>query len=217
MPPESHIAMLFALRLAIVALCPVLLGEVVRAQTPPAAPASEAAKPEPQKADQVATLSELKLDLNGDGVMDKATLVAAEHEPATLQIALGRRSGEAVTFEAPAIKPDLVFHGSLAGQRASLEAGRGGSLRVLSLNEGIGRNKWTQTLTIAFRNGRFVVAGLTYATWDTIDLDNRESNYSCDVNFLTGRALRNDKPYPGRVKPVTLADFNPEELPKACQ
>ena len=93
MPPESHIAMLFALRLAIVALCPVLLGDVVRAQTPPAAPAPESAKPEPQKADQFVALSELKLDLNGDGVMDKATLMAAENEPATLQIALGRRSG----------------------------------------------------------------------------------------------------------------------------
>ena len=203
-----------ALRLAILALCPVLLAAAAGSQTPPAAPATppEAAKPEP-----VVTLSELMLDLNGDGVMDKAMLVATEEEPAALHLLLGRRNGSAVAFDAPVIKPDLVFNGSLAGQQASLEAGRAGSLRVLSLNEGIGRNKWTQTLTIAFRNGRFVMAGLTFATRDTIDLDNRESNYTCDVNFLTGKALRNGKPHASRVRPLTLADFDPEELPKACQ
>jgi hypothetical protein len=144
-------------------------------------------------------------------------LMAAEDEPAALHLVLGRRSGSGVAFDAPVIKPDLVFNGAMAGQQASLEAGRGGSLRVLSLNEGIGRNKWTQTLTIAFRKDRFVVAGLTYATYDTLDLDDPASNYTCDVNFLTGRALRNGKPHAGKVSPMTLADFDPEQLPKACK
>jgi hypothetical protein len=206
-----------ALHLAIVAMCPVLLAGVAGAQTPPAAQVPGAVKPEPQKAGPATPLVEITLDLNGDSVMDKATLMAAEDEPAALHLFLGRRSGSGVAFNAPVIKPDLVFNGAMAGQQASLEAGRGGSLRVLSLNEGIGRNKWTQTLTIAFRNGRFVVAGLTYVTYDTLALDDPTSNYTCDVNFLTGRALRNGKPHAGKVSPVTLADFDPADLPKACQ
>ena len=206
-----------ALRLAIVAICPLLLAGVAGAQTPPAAQVPGAVRPEPQKPGPATPLAEITLDLNGDGVLDRAMLMAAEDEPAALQLVLGRRSGSGVAFDAPVIKPDLVFNGAMAGQQASLEAGRGGSLRVLSLNEGIGRNKWTQTLTIAFRKDRFVVAGLTYATYDTLDLDDPASNYTCDVNFLTGRALRNGKPHAGKVSPMTLADFDPEQLPKACQ
>jgi hypothetical protein len=206
-----------ALRLAIVAICPLLLAGVAGAQTPPAAQVPGAVRPEPQKPGPATPLAEITLDLNGDGVLDRAMLMAAEDEPAALHLVLGRRSGSGVAFDAPVIKPDLVFNGAMAGQQASLEAGRGGSLRVLSLNEGIGRNKWTQTLTIAFRKDRFVVAGLTYATYDTLDLDDPSSNYTCDVNFLTGRALRNGKPYAGKVSPMTLADFDPEQLPKACQ
>jgi hypothetical protein len=77
-------------------------------------------KPEPQKPGPATPLAEITLDLNGDGVMDKATLMAADNEPAALHLFLGRRSGSGVAFDAPVIKPDLVFNGAMAGQHPFL-------------------------------------------------------------------------------------------------
>ncbi len=90
----------------------------------------------------------------------------------------------------------------------------GASLLVRSQNDAIGRTAWNQTLTIAWRDNRLVVAGLTYQFQDKIDL---RSSGGCDVNFLSGKATRNGKPHPERIAPLRLADFDPDKLPKACE
>lgn len=59
-------------------------------------------------------------------------------------------------------------------------------MRVISQNYGIGRNRWEQTLTLAYREGAFVLAGFTYNWYDSLDLEN---SGTCDVNLLTGKGV----------------------------
>jgi hypothetical protein len=55
-------------------------------------------------------------------------------------------------------------------------------LLVHSEQTGIGRSAWNQTLTLAWRDGAFVVAGYTRSGYDRIT----GSSARCDVNLLTG-------------------------------
>lgn len=87
----------------------------------------------------------------------------------------------------PASEPLLiarsaVFNGRLWGMAPSLDISDTGSLLVTSEQTGIGRFPWHQTLTIAHRDGRFVLAGFTYSTHDRA----AGGGMTCDVNLLTG-------------------------------
>jgi len=84
--------------------------------------------------------------------------------------------------------PALVWQGQMFGTQPSLDVNARGSLLIHSQNDAIGRNRWRETITVAYREGQFVVAGYTYTSRDTLDLDNTTS---CDMNFLTGQWLRN--------------------------
>ncbi len=126
-------------------------------------------------------LANLSGDLNGDGLADRARLVESpEGGDADLLILAGRPDGG----EDLALRAErLVWVGGV-GQQPGLRITEGGSLQVTSMNEGIGRDRWYQTLTIAWRDGVFVLAGFTYSWYDTLDPANAGS---CDVNLLTGR------------------------------
>lgn len=79
------------------------------------------------------------------------------------------------------------------GQEPDLSLAPNGSVRLSARNESIGRDRWVQVLTIAFRQGRYVVAGLTYDWYDTLDPANTGR---CDFNLLAGRGVvqRGDAP-----------------------
>ncbi|MBL0371262.1 hypothetical protein JJB09_04400 [Rhizobium sp. KVB221] len=77
--------------------------------------------------------------------------------------------------------PDTFF-----GQEPSLKALPNGSIQVTTRNDTIGRDRWSQTLTLAYRNTDFVVAGFTYSYYDTLDLN---SSGDCDLNVLTGKGI----------------------------
>ena len=79
----------------------------------------------------------------------------------------------------------------MAGRATSIEALPNGSILITSHNDSIGRDRWEQKLTIAYRNFDFVVAGYTYSSYDTLDLDN---TINCDFNVLTGKGKLDDKP-----------------------
>jgi hypothetical protein len=161
-------------------------------------------------------ISALSTDINGDARLDRILLSQNEGGDATLWVYLGKDKPDGgLAFDPPIIAKSIVFAGTAFGQWPALEMNRtGSSLLVRSQNEAIGRTSWNQTLTIAWRNNQLVVAGLTYQFQDKIDL--RQSG-SCDVNFLSGRAMRNGKPHPDRVSPLPLAAFDPDKLPAACQ
>lgn len=87
--------------------------------------------------------------------------------------------------------PDMVWGSSVMyGQEPWVSVLKNGSITLGSQNFSIGRNRWQQELIIAFRNSEFVVAGLNYSHYDTLD---PEANGSCDLNLLTGKGVVDDE------------------------
>lgn len=161
-------------------------------------------------------ISALSTDINGDAWLDRILLTQNEDGDATLWVYLGKEAPEGgLAFHPPIVANSIVFAGTAFGQWPSLEMNRNGSsLLIRSQNESIGRTAWNQTLAITWRNNQLVVAGLTYAFRDKLELG---KTGGCDVNFLSGRALRNGKPHQEKVSPLTLAAFDPDQLPRACE
>lgn len=78
---------------------------------------------------------------------------------------------------------NIVWVGGI-GQQPSLTVTPRGSLQVMSHNSAIGRNRWEQVHTLAWRNGAMRVAGYTYRWYDTLKFDD---SGSCDLNLLSGK------------------------------
>ncbi|MCK0126695.1 hypothetical protein MWU76_20055 [Gelidibacter sp. F2691] len=78
---------------------------------------------------------------------------------------------------------NIIWVGGI-GQQPSLKITPHGSLQVIAHNSSIGRNRWEQTHTVAWRDGAMRVVGYTYRWYDTLNL---EDSGSCDLNFLTGK------------------------------
>ena len=149
-------------------------------------------------------------DLNGDGRAETFTLTGMDDGRADLTIDGG---------SSRIVARDIAWAGGI-GQKPELSLAPNGSVRLTSMNEAIGRNRWRLTLTIAYREGAYRVAGYTYSWYDTLNLPDRGT---CDLNLLTGRgvltlaerperAVRTDL----RARPVTdWTDDAPR--PAACR
>jgi hypothetical protein len=117
----------------------------------------------------------VKADLDQSGGAETFTLLDNGQGSADLQIddtAMGTRFGA-----------EIAWVGG-PGQTPWIALAPNGSVQVISMNDAIGRGRWELTLTIAFRDGDYRVAGYTYAWRDTIEL---ADNGVCDVNLLSGR------------------------------
>jgi len=121
-------------------------------------------------------VAELDADLTGDGRMEHAALLDTDRIALQIHDAGGRLMAQSEA---------IVWRGQ-PNEGPHLEVNARGSLIVRSSNWGIGRNKWEMAVTVAFRRGRFVVAGLTFGEVDTFAPDDA---MSCDVNLLTGRGV----------------------------
>ncbi|QGZ35883.1 hypothetical protein [Stappia indica] len=91
--------------------------------------------------------------------------------------------------------PDKIWGGrggdtAAFGQEPSIKALANGSIAITTQNSAIGRNRWEHTISLAHRDGRFVVAGLTFNSYDTLQ---EEEPLSCDLNLLTGRGVVNER------------------------
>lgn len=143
-------------------------------------------------------------DWNEDGRVDKALLVINPDDSSQvdLYVYLSGENGLLLDTYVPAV----VWQGEMFGTQPDLDVNARGSLLIHSQNEAIGRNRWHETITVAYREGDFVVAGYTYTSRDTLDLD---ANFSCDVNLLTGQGVLNGERFvlePDRVSFAELED-----------
>ena len=122
--------------------------------------------------------SDLVLLVRGEDAMDLRFFLQAGDGGGYLTesgVALGKVWGTA--------EPD-----GMRGQEPELKALANGSIQITTHNDAIGRDRWSETLTIAYRNTDFVVAGFTYDYHDTLDEYN---NGDCDLNILTGKGAGN--------------------------
>ena len=87
--------------------------------------------------------------------------------------------------------PDMVWGSSVMfGQEPAVSVRQNGSLLLTSQNSAIGRHRWEQGVTIAFRDSKFKVLGFSYIHYDTLDND---AYGSCDLNLATGRGVVDDQ------------------------
>ena len=108
---------------------------------------------------------------------------------------------------------NIVWRGGMYGQEPWLEATEHGSLKLYSENSAIGRNRWEQILTIAYRGGAFVVAGFTYSYYDTLDPD---AGGICDVNLLTGKGEHKGKPFKTSFNALPVQEWTMDTRPPEC-
>ena len=175
------------------------------------APSAGAAGAEPRIQD---VLSVATLSFGTDGAFDRAVLTQSG-DGADLAI---YRAVPAPERDAPALKPaftkpNVVWSGQMWGTLPSLSVNARGSLVIRSENDAIGRDRWHQTLTVAYRDGVFLVVGLTRDHRDTLD---PKAGGSCDLNLSTGRGTADGKPVAAAPAPVPLADWSDETVAKVC-
>ncbi|OCP01246.1 MULTISPECIES: FG-GAP repeat protein [unclassified Ensifer] len=153
-------------------------------------------------------------DWNKDGDSDLALIVRpAEGSDEDNGVYL-YLTGENGALELKSAIPNKIWgQFNFAGQAPAIEALPSGSLLITSHNDSIGRDRWEQTLTVAYRNFEFVVAGYTYSSYDTLDLDNTSK---CDLNVLTGKGKSNDKPVVAKGELILFKDWNDDRGQKAC-
>jgi hypothetical protein len=145
-------------------------------------------------------------------VKDRAALVRnADGDDVDLAIYLS--AGGKAADKPSLYKVAFGWTGAMAGTGPELSLNKAGSLIVVFQNDSIGRDRWRQQYTIAFRGGDLVVAGYDYQARDTLDPNH---GGSCDINFLAGRGTRNGKPIKLAAAPIRLADWTDQSAPPAC-
>jgi hypothetical protein len=158
-------------------------------------------------------LSVVTADWNGDGLFDRALLIASETEPdqADLLVYLSESTDH---MRLAVSKPNIAWRGAMGGTQPALELTGRGALVIISANEAIGRNRWTRKLTVVYRDQSFVVAGYTYTERDTLAAG---ASSSCDINLLTGEGVKNKKSFRTSARATALADWSEVAIPQECR
>lgn len=154
-------------------------------------------------------------DWDKDGNPDLALLVAAPDESGEdHSVYISLYDAESGTMKLKTAAVNKVWGNlTVAGQGPFLRVLPNGSMQIVSHNDAIGRDRWERKLTIAYRNFDFVVAGYTYTSYDTLDLDNTSD---CDFNVLTGKGKSNDKPIVAQGEIVLLKDWSNDRGRSVC-
>ncbi|MBW8321410.1 MAG: hypothetical protein K0M47_19365 [Rhizobium sp.] len=156
-------------------------------------------------------------DWNKDGATDLALLVAPGSDDEVIGIYLYVTESDRALLKLVAAAPDKIWGNTrldgFYGQDPAITGLANGSIAVMSQNSAIGRNRWEKTLTLAYREGRFIVAGYTYAYRDTLDLD---AGGFCDYNVVTGKLKRDETARSVAPTTVSFEDWTDEIGSKAC-
>ncbi|MEN3794402.1 hypothetical protein [Fulvimarina sp. MAC3] len=159
-------------------------------------------------------------DFDGNGAADAAMIVSPQDEDAfasDLYIFL-----EGTGEDTPPGKLGLALFRKgaawgarplLAGQVPHLTALSNGSLRIETENIAIGRNAWEQHVTLAYRDGRFRVAGFTYNAYDRLQ---EEGEVSCDLNLFSGKGQINGATVRFDVSRTPFEDRKDEDALQIC-
>ncbi len=191
-------ASILALAACLAAFFPAVLAGPVAAETAPVTVA-------PEK-----VLSSVTADWNDDARMDRAVLVEGDGVADLIVYLSDGDNGMMPAAYAPGMVGSGINWGTLPGLVLTAKNG----LQVHSENDAIGRYRWDQVLTLAWRNGQFVVAGITYAVRDTL---NTEAGGGCDINLLTGKGTSNGKAVTVAAAAIPVAQWSDDKLPAACQ
>ncbi len=159
-------------------------------------------------------LSAVTLSFGDDGALDRAVLTRSEDD-ATLTIYRGVPAPEkgAAPLKPALVKAGVAWAGQMWGTLPSLSVNGRGSLVITSGNDAIGRDRWHQALTVAYRDGTYVVIGITRDHRDTLD---PKAGGSCDLNLSTGRGTADGRPVTVPAVPIPLATWSDDSLPKVC-
>lgn len=153
-------------------------------------------------------------DWNQDGSTDLAMLVSPEEGSDADNGVYIYLASETGALELKSAIPNKVWGDlQMAGRIPSITALPNGSFTLTSLNDSVGRDRWEQTLTIAYRNFDFVVAGYTFTSRDTLD---PEAGDDCDLNVLTGKGKHNGSPITAKAEIFFLKDWTDERGRSAC-
>lgn len=145
-------------------------------------------------------------DWNKDGTMDLAVVATPDDESGEdngIYVYLAKPEENRLTLALAA--PNSVWGNlTMFGQEPELAALANGSFTLTTKNDAVGRGRWRQSLTVAYRNFDFIVAGYTYSSYDTLDPN---SGSECDLNVLTGKGKSNGGPVAGKAQFVLLKDW----------
>ncbi|AZO44383.1 hypothetical protein EJ076_26435 [Mesorhizobium sp. M7D.F.Ca.US.005.01.1.1] len=149
-------------------------------------------------------------DFNGDGAVDLAMVVETEPgHPMDVHFFLRDK-------EHNYLKPVEIVHGQILGEwnnydrpgnensdtEPELTMLPNGSIKFYLPAMEIGSERTDMTLTIAWRNGAFIVAGFAYDHYDYME-ENAES--ACEYNVLTGKGTSSEKQPGGSTKHKTVS------------
>lgn len=155
-------------------------------------------------------------DWNKDGRQDLALLVAPKSGDEDIGIYIYLRDGDHDLLRLAAGAPGKVSGNAdldgLVGRDPTIKALPNGSIAIHSQNDAVGRDRWEQTLTLAYRNNTFVVAGYTYSYNDTLD---PKHNGSCDYNVLTGK-VSGGNGAKAEAKTIEIKNWQDDIGQKAC-
>jgi hypothetical protein len=128
-------------------------------------------------------------DFNKDGAQDLALLVRGQDD---MDLRFFLQDKDGMYLKQAGVALNKVWGNAqpdgMSGQEPELKALPNGSIQVITRNDEVGRDRWNQTLTLAYRNTDFIVAGFTYSYYDTLDTN---SSGDCDLNVLTGKGIAN--------------------------
>ena len=149
-----------------------------------------------------------------DGSIGRAVLIDDDDNASVdLAIYTGNSVNPDQGLKLAAFAHDIASSGNMAGNTAELRQSQKGSLQIYSENMAVGRDKWERTMTLAFRGGRFVVAGLTMSAFDDL---NPNSAVSCDLNYLSGVGKLGKKTLKVTAGGIPLDKWTEDMIPAAC-
>jgi hypothetical protein len=147
-------------------------------------------------------------DWNRDGLSDFAILAATDESEVMLGVYIYVRDPDGGLLRSVLALPNKVWgrtrESGISGQEPSVRALANGSIAITEQNQAIGRERWQAIRTLAFRQGKFVVAGFTFDYFDSMQ---EFEPLQCELNFLSGKGTVNGVAVDFEKSSLTLAEW----------
>ena len=121
-------------------------------------------------------------DFDGDGQVDQASLVTSAADSDFFDLVLSFATGDQILISKAAYNQNLS---EMVGLGTELTLNKAGSLQIRSYNDAVGRSRFENWTTFAYRKDQMVLAGMTLSWRDTLDM----TSGTCDLNFLSQKGV----------------------------